>query len=72
MDAPRISIVTPSFNQAPYLEAAMTSVLGQRYPALEYVVMDGGSTDGSVEIIRRHEAQLAFWTSGRTVAITRR
>jgi GT2 family glycosyltransferase len=63
MDALRLSIVTPSFNQAPYLEAAMTSVLSQRYAALEYVVMDGGSTDGSVEIIRRHEAQLAFWTS---------
>lgn len=63
MDAPRLAIVTPSLNQAPYLDAAMTSVLSQRYPALEYVVMDGGSTDGSVEIIRRHEPQLAFWSS---------
>jgi glycosyltransferase involved in cell wall biosynthesis len=62
-DALSISIVTPSFNQAPYLEAAMTSVFSQRYPALEYVVMDGGSTDGSVEIIRRHAAQLAHWSS---------
>ena len=64
MSLPRISIVTPSFNQAPYLEAAMTSVLSQHYPALDYVVMDGGSTDGSVEIIRRHESQLAHWATG--------
>jgi glycosyltransferase involved in cell wall biosynthesis len=59
-----LSIVTPSFNQAPFLEQGITSVLGQRYPALEYVIMDGGSTDGSVEIIERHSAQLAYWTSG--------
>src|SRR5262245_45032230 len=58
---PRISIVTPSFNQAPYLEQAMTSVLGQGYGDLEYFVMDGGSADGSVDIIRRHEARLARW-----------
>jgi Glycosyl transferase family 2 len=59
-----LTIVTPSFNQAEFLEAAMESVLSQRYPALEYVVMDGGSTDGSVEIIRRREAQINGWTSG--------
>lgn len=63
MTSQRLSIVTPSFNQAQFLEAALASVLGQNYPALEYVVMDGGSTDGSVEIIRRHESRLAFWTS---------
>ncbi len=60
---PKISIVTPSFNQGAFLGEAMDSVLGQNYPDLEYVVMDGGSTDGSVEIIRRHEARLASWTS---------
>jgi glycosyltransferase involved in cell wall biosynthesis len=59
-----ISIVTPSLNQAAFLEQALESVLGQRYPALEYVVLDGGSTDGSVQIIERHASQLAFWTSG--------
>ncbi|HZJ16872.1 MAG TPA: glycosyltransferase family 2 protein [Chthoniobacteraceae bacterium] len=56
-------MVTPSFNQAPFLEAAIRSVFDQDYPALEYVVMDGGSTDGSIEIIRRHETRLT-WTSG--------
>jgi len=57
---PRISIVTPSYNQAAYLERAIGSVLDQNYPALEYLVLDGGSTDGSAEIIRRHAARLAF------------
>ncbi|MDB6151265.1 MAG: hypothetical protein JWQ44_2713 [Chthoniobacter sp.] len=63
MIAPRISIVTPSLNQAPYLQTALSSVLDQQYPSLEYVVMDGGSKDGSVEIIQRNEGRLAFWTS---------
>jgi glycosyltransferase involved in cell wall biosynthesis len=61
---PRITIVTPSFNQGRFLEAALLSVLDQGYPDLEYIVMDGGSTDGSVEIIRRHAARLARWHSG--------
>jgi hypothetical protein len=58
-----ISVVTPSYNQGRFLEDAMRSILDQGYPALEYVVMDGGSTDGSVEIIRRHEARLTYWVS---------
>ena len=60
---PRISLVTPVFNSARYLEAALRSVLGQQYPNLEYIVVDGGSTDGSVEIIRSHESQLHTWIS---------
>jgi glycosyltransferase involved in cell wall biosynthesis len=63
MPRPRISIVTPSYNQARFLEQAMQSVLDQGYPDLEYIVMDGGSRDGSVEIIRRFEPRLAYWQS---------
>ena len=62
---PKITVVTPSFNQAEFLEATIQSVLGQCYPRLEYIVMDGGSTDNSVEIIRRHEASLAHWVSAK-------
>lgn len=60
---PRITLVTPSFNQASFLETALRSVLAQNYPDLEYIVMDGGSTDGSVEILRRYQEHFAYWTS---------
>lgn len=64
-DPPVISIVTPSFNQAAFLEATLCSVLDQGYPRLEYVVQDGGSTDGSVDILRRHTHRLTAWESQR-------
>ena len=60
---PRISLVTPSFNQVEYLEATLRSVLDQGYPNLEYIVVDGGSTDGSLEILSRYAEQLSYWVS---------
>ena len=60
---PRISIVTPSYNQGRFIEETIRSVLLQGYPNLEYVVVDGASTDGSIEIIRKYERWLHFWTS---------
>ncbi|HRJ23412.1 MAG TPA: glycosyltransferase [Thauera sp.] len=62
---PRISIVTPSYNQGDFLEECILSVLEQGYPNLEYIIMDGGSTDRSVEIIKKYEKYLTYWQSQR-------
>jgi glycosyltransferase involved in cell wall biosynthesis len=60
---PRISVVMPSYNQAQYIERSILSVLNQNYPNLDFIVIDGGSTDGTVEVIQKYSKHLSYWIS---------
>lgn len=60
---PKITIITPAYNSVGFIEQTMDSVLSQGYPKLEYIIVDGGSTDGTINLIKKYEKHLSYWTS---------
>jgi hypothetical protein len=63
VSAPKFSIIIPSFNQAAFIERTLLSVINQNYPSMEIIVIDGGSTDGTLDVIKRYESDIAYWVS---------